>query len=162
MPSADSKSWRPPIPEFPKNRTPCVGTTGRHRSEQVDGIHRNRWSAWPGLCINHPRQLQEPVDPLRAHVQVLHHRFLFQQAPPCVARPVVLSHLSQPRIGIRQRLHPLAPTQMPTAGWPIAGWLSSGRYDRTARRTMSRTTYSNVLSVGDLDPRSMEAHVNPR
>jgi hypothetical protein len=50
MPSTDSKSWRPPIPEFQKNRTPCVGTTGRHRSEQVDGIHRNQWSAWPGLC----------------------------------------------------------------------------------------------------------------
>jgi hypothetical protein len=28
----------------------AIGTSGRHAPEQVDGIHRNRWPAWAGLC----------------------------------------------------------------------------------------------------------------
>jgi hypothetical protein len=50
---------------------------------------------------------------------------------------------------------------MLTAGWPIAGWLSSGRYGKTARPTTNLTTYNNVLSVAGLDPSSEEVHLNP-
>jgi hypothetical protein len=50
MPSTDSEPRRPPIPALRKNWTPWPGTAGRHALERVDGIHRNRWSAWPGLC----------------------------------------------------------------------------------------------------------------
>ncbi len=28
----------------------AIGTSGRHPSERVDGMLRNRWSAWAGLC----------------------------------------------------------------------------------------------------------------
>ena len=28
----------------------AIGTSGRHPSERVDGVLRNRWSAWAGLC----------------------------------------------------------------------------------------------------------------
>ncbi len=27
----------------------CIGIGGRHVPESVVGMHRNRWSAWPGL-----------------------------------------------------------------------------------------------------------------
>ena len=27
----------------------CTGIGGRHASESVVGMHRNQWSAWPGL-----------------------------------------------------------------------------------------------------------------
>jgi len=30
-----------------------VGTGGRHGPEQVVGMNRNRWSPWPGLCIDY-------------------------------------------------------------------------------------------------------------
>ena len=54
----DSGACRPLIPNQGDHRFRCpgktgrhaVGTGGRHGSERVDGIHRNRWSAWPGLC----------------------------------------------------------------------------------------------------------------
>ncbi len=50
MPSIDSNPRRPLIPVFPKNGRHAAGTGGRHSPEQMDGIHRIRWSAWPGLC----------------------------------------------------------------------------------------------------------------
>jgi hypothetical protein len=49
MPSTDSKPRRPLIPVFPKNGRHATGTSGRHGPEQVVGIHRICWSAWPGL-----------------------------------------------------------------------------------------------------------------
>jgi hypothetical protein len=59
MSSTDSEPRRPPIPVPRKNWTPCAGTAGRHASEWVDGIHRNRWSAWPGLCKLTPQQSED-------------------------------------------------------------------------------------------------------
>jgi len=50
MPSIDSNPSRPLIPVFPKNGRHAARTGGRHDPEQVVGIHRIRWSAWPGLC----------------------------------------------------------------------------------------------------------------
>ena len=41
MPSTASKPWRPPLPVFRKNWTPCC---------------RNRWSAWPGTGGRHPSE----------------------------------------------------------------------------------------------------------
>ena len=29
----------------------AIGIGGRHPSERVDGMLRNHWSAWAGLCI---------------------------------------------------------------------------------------------------------------
>ena len=55
MPSTDSKPRRPAIPAPRKNWTPCVGMSGRHGSEQVDGFRRNRRSTWPGLCTYQKR-----------------------------------------------------------------------------------------------------------
>lgn len=49
MPSTDSKPRRPLIPGFPKNGRHVAGTAGRHGPERMVGIHRIRWSAWPGL-----------------------------------------------------------------------------------------------------------------
>jgi hypothetical protein len=54
----DSGACRPLIPIQGDHRFQCSGRTGRHVSrtggrhgpERVVGIHRNPWSAWPGLC----------------------------------------------------------------------------------------------------------------
>jgi len=53
----DSGACCPLIPNQGDHRFQCpgktgrhaIGTGGRHGPEQVDGIHRNRWSAWPRL-----------------------------------------------------------------------------------------------------------------
>jgi hypothetical protein len=55
---SDSGACRPRIPNRGDHQLRCPGKTGRHAigtsgrygPEQVDGIRRNRWSAWPGLC----------------------------------------------------------------------------------------------------------------
>lgn len=34
----------------------AIGTSGRHPSERVDGMLRNHWSAWAGLCTRGSRE----------------------------------------------------------------------------------------------------------
>jgi hypothetical protein len=56
----------------------------------VDGIHRNRWSAWPGLCIATRRLIAWAVTPL---AQLLAGPLADRVFEPAMQQPSALSDL---------------------------------------------------------------------
>jgi hypothetical protein len=77
-------------------------------------------------------------------------------SPSSSPRPPSGSRAGPWPTGVRSALA-VAPTLMSTAGWPIAGWPSSGRCGKSASCTTSRTTYNSGLSVAGPDPSARDA-----